>query len=250
MSRRPLMIGLAGGSGSGKTFLAQRVLAEVQENAALLSMDQYFRSLTPSEREDLSLVNFDHPGHLALDLLIEHLERLKSGQSVRAPSYDFVAQLQTPEEHLVEPKSVVIVEGLFVLAEPVWHHFDLTVFLDVAADQRLIGRILRDVKERGSSLEEAIDRYQRFVRPSYDVFVEPTKYYADVVVDFTFRRAFFQELLCRAIALIVASGNPISNILEELRDQSYVPGMTQGGTQRAGGVNILELIRYNPDVQG
>lgn len=162
------------------------------------------------------------------------------------PSYDFATQTQTPEAIRTEPKPVIIVEGLFVLAEPVAHLFDLTVFLDVEADQRLIGRILRDVKERGSSLEWAIDRYQRFVRPSYEVFVDPTRQYADVVVDFTYRRAFFQELLAQTIAVVVKSKVPVQEGLRKLRDEQIALGLMPGRAMRPVGINILELAKICP----
>lgn len=244
---RPLLIGIAGGSGSGKTYLARKVLGMVGDAAALVSMDQYFRSVDGTRTVDPHDINFDHPAHLDLDGMVRDLEQLMRGEVAMTPSYDFATQTQTPEAIRTEPKPVIIVEGLFVLAEPVAHLFDLTVFLDVEADQRLIGRILRDVKERGSSLEWAIDRYQRFVRPSYEVFVDPTRQYADVVVDFTYRRAFFQELLAQTIAVVVKSKVPVQEGLRKLRDEQIALGLMPGRAMRPVGINILELAKICPE---
>lgn len=247
MGIRPLMIGIAGGSGSGKTYLARKVLAQAGDAAALLSMDQYFRTVDGDRRLDPHDINFDHPAHLDLEGMVRDLTALRAGKPILAPAYDFATQLQTPRAIPIEPKPVILVEGLFVLAEPVVGIFDLTVFLEVAPDQRLVGRILRDVKERGSSLEWAIDRYQRFVRPSYQVFVEPTKQYADVVVDFTYRRAFFQELLARTIAFAVETRIPIQDMLNQWRQDVVSLGLMPGRSVRPVGLNVLDLAKICPE---
>ena len=196
--KRPVLIGIAGGSGSGKTYLAERAATDVgSDRVAVLSMDRYFRSEGPGS--DPNLVNFDHPGHLDIDLMIRHLRSLRRGKAVWLPSYDFVTRKQAARADRMEPKPVIIVEGLFLLAEPVVSLMDLTCFLHVEPDQRLLGRILRDTHERNATVEEIVDRYQRFVRPSYQVFVEPTAQNADILVDFTYRRAFFAELLVHII---------------------------------------------------
>ncbi|HWA83675.1 MAG TPA: uridine kinase, partial [Fimbriimonadaceae bacterium] len=200
MASRSVLIGIAGGSGSGKSYLASFLRERLGSSlVAVLSMDQYFRSRPPGEEVSVHEINFDHPAHIDIELLIEDLTSLREGKTIFAPDYDFLTQKQQPNKVRVEPAPVIIVEGLFVLAKPIVDLFDLTIFLDVEADQRLIGRILRDLQERASTVEWAIDRYQRFVRPTYQAFIEPTKQNADVVVDFTYRRAFFQELLLHMV---------------------------------------------------
>ncbi len=242
-----LILGIAGGSGSGKTYLAKRLAEEAADQATVLSMDQYFDSSHHAAAERIAEVDFDHPARVNLQLLSAHLQALKAGEAVMVPEYDFVTQTGTSEARLVEPKAVVLVEGLFLLADPLREQFDFTVFLDVASDQRLIGRLLRDVRERGSGLEEVIDRYQRFVRHSYEVFVEPTKQYADVVVDFTYRREFFQELLCRAIRLLAANPSESAAALAEIRKKRFAPGLLPGLKMSERGMDILELIRRYPE---
>lgn len=223
----PVLIGIAGGSGSGKTYLARRIQREVgPAHVAVLSMDQYFRSLSPDEqRLDRRDINFDHPSHIDSELLQRHLELLRAGQPVVAPSYDFRTQRQTPDAILIEPARVVVVEGLFVLQPPLVELFDLTVFLAVDADQRLIGRLLRDLDERDSDVRWNIDRYQRFVRPGYEMFVQPTMLNADVVVDFTTRRIFFQELMVDLVRDYVKHGYDIRGLIRSVRSDRYQLGV-------------------------
>ncbi|HEY8380398.1 MAG TPA: uridine kinase [Nannocystis sp.] len=228
MSReQPVLIGIAGGSGSGKTYLARRIQREVgPQHVSVLSMDQYFRSLGPEERRlDRRDINFDHPSHIDCELLQRHIEQLRAGQPVLAPSYDFRNQIQTPEAIRVEPARVIVVEGLFVLRPPLVELFDLTVFLDVDADQRLIGRLLRDLEERDSDVRWNIDRYQRFVRPGFEMFVQPTMLNADVVVDFTYRRIFFQELMVDLVRDYVSHGYDIRGLIRSVRNDRYQLGV-------------------------
>lgn len=225
--KAPVLIGIAGGSGSGKTYLARRIQREVgPAHVAVLSMDQYFRSLGPQEqRLDRRDINFDHPSRIDRELLQHDLEQLRAGEPVVAPSYDFRNQIQTPEAVRIEPTRVVVVEGLFVLSPPLVELFDLTVFLDVDADQRLIGRLLRDLEERDSDVRWNIDRYQRFVRPGFEMFVQPTMLNADVVVDFTYRRIFFQELMVDLVRDYVSHGYDIRGLIRSVRSDRYQLGV-------------------------
>ncbi len=227
----PVLIGIAGGSGCGKTYLARRLQTQAGvDKVAVLSMDQYFRSLSQVEREmDPRDVNFDHPSHIDIPLLLEHLRALRAGEGVMAPSYDFREQVQRPAAIAVGPAPVVVVEGLFVLNPPIVELFDLRVFLDVDADQRLIGRLLRDLDERSADIRWNIDRYQRFVRPGHASFVEPTKLRADVVVDFTYRRMFFQELLIDMVRDHVAGRFDMLGLLRTVRGDRYQPGVQLRG---------------------
>lgn len=246
MKVRPLFVGIAGGSGSGKTYFAREVAqGAAPAEIAMLSMDQYFRS-TPSETDHRD-INFDHPAHLDFQLMIRQLKQLKKGQSILAPSYDFRSMVQKPASVSIEPKPVVLVEGLFVLSKPMVELFDVTVFLDVDPDQRLLGRILRDARERGASIKDLVDRYQRFVRPSYDVFVAPTKQNADVVVDFTFRRILFAKLLTLLLQTYLDQGLDIESFTKELRAECHHLGFTPREGSMPVSIDIRKLARDYPE---
>jgi len=245
MSERPILIGIAGGSGSGKTHLARQICADVgPESASLLSMDQYFRT---ERNGDPSSVNFDHPAHLDLDLMVSHLEQLKAGRDVITPAYDFGTMLQTPNASKVEARCVVLVEGLFVLASPLVEIFDLTCFLDVDDDQRLLGRILRDIDERHASMHAIIDRYQRFVRPSYHVFVAPTRQNADIVVDFTYRRNFFTRLLVGLIQDCVRPEFDLTAFVAGIRNETYRLGYKAHQAFMPVAIDIKQLAKAYPE---
>lgn len=246
MKKRPLFVGVAGGSGSGKTYLAREVATRVgADQVAILSMDQYFRT-NPAER-DLRDINFDHPAHLDFRLMSRHLKKLRKGTPITAPSYDFRSMIQTPDAIEVNPKPVVLVEGLFVLAQPMVELFDVTVFLDVDPDQRLLGRILRDARERGASIEELVDRYQRFVRPSYDVFVAPTKQNADIVVDFTYRRILLAKMLTLQLRSFAEEGLDIEAFTAELRSECHHLGFTPREGSMPVSIDILKLAKDYPE---
>lgn len=183
-------------------------------------MDQYFKSEV-KDPADAGSVNFDHPSHLDFRLLISHVKQLAAGKKAWTPSYDFKTMRQTPRSIHIEPKPIVVVEGLFVLADPMVSLCDLTCFLDVATDERLLGRIVRDVKERGAAIEQVIDRYQRFVRPSYQIFVSPTKQNADVVVDFTFRRGLFTQQLIALLKNYLEGSQSREEFVRAMRSESY-----------------------------
>jgi uridine kinase len=244
MEKRPVLIGIAGGSGSGKTYLARKVRETNGQIVSMLSMDQYFRTEASAKT---SQVNFDHPAHLDLDLLVEHLTILKSGHVVRAPTYDFRTTVQMPAALEIEPRPVIVVEGLFVLASPVLECFDLTCFLDVDDDQRLLGRILRDLDERDASIADIVDRYQRFVRPSYHVFVAPTKQNADVVVDFTYRRNFFTQLLIELVRDIVREDFDLESFVSETRNESYRLGYKAQEAFMPMAIDIRALAKAYPE---
>lgn len=245
---RPLMLGISGGSGSGKTYLAKRIAKELgPEHASVVSMDQYFRTThEEGSSVDLHDINFDHPGRIDWESLLQDLQILKSGVGVCAPSYDFRLQRQIPGAVSIQPTPVVIAEGLFVLAEPLVRVFDVTVFLDVDKDQRLIGRILRDVDERGADVEWTIDRYQRFVRPSYDAFVEPTQQNADIVVNFTYRRAMFQAFLVALLRAYVLGTLDMTSLLKSVQADSYGLGIP-GGRPYARAALDLRSIPPEPE---
>ncbi|HMS55664.1 MAG TPA: hypothetical protein PKA27_09720 [Fimbriimonadaceae bacterium] len=246
MSKKPTMlIGIAGGSGSGKTFLTRAVQKGAGEHlVSVLSMDQYFQNLAEGSRPEHT--NFDHPGHIDFEHLINDLRSLKSGSDILAPDYDFANRCRRQEPLLVRAHPVVIVEGLFVLADPIHHLLDLTCYLDVAPDQRLLGRILRDSKERSANIAQIVDRYQRFVRPAYDVFVAPTKHNADVVVDFTYRRQLFTELLTHIAKDYVSGDLDFQALVKRVRvDTMHMGYQPEEGTMPFS-VDIRKLAKAYP----
>jgi len=180
----PLVIGIAGGSGSGKTTVAQEILQRVgPDRIAYIQHDSYYKDLTglpPAQRDE---VNFDHPNSLETELLTSHIEQLKAGCSIEVPIYDFSSHSRTDKTFKVNPRGVIIVEGILIFAEPALRSlFDVKIFVDTDADIRLIRRLQRDITERGRTTESVIKQYQITVRPMHLEFVEPSKRYADVII--------------------------------------------------------------------
>lgn len=225
VSNRPLVIGIAGGSGSGKTHLAHELASKVgEENVLVLSMDQYFCT-HDDPTSDPADINFDHPKHLDFNLLVKHIRLLQEGKNIFAPGYDFRNRTRVWATDPTKPKPIIILEGLFVLAQPIVSLCDIACYLDVAGDERLLGRILRDSRERGVNTEEVIDRYQRFVRPSYEIFVNPTKQNADLVVDFSFRRTLFSNMLSHLLTDYLNKAISAQDLIYNLRGDRSMPGI-------------------------
>lgn len=180
----PLVIGIAGGSGSGKTTLARMVVERVgPEHIAYLPHDAYYKDLSNLPENQRALVNFDHPNSLDTVLLVEHVQELKQNRSIYLPVYDFKTHSRTMGRILVEPKRVIMVEGILIFTEKVLRdQFDVKVFVDTDSDLRFIRRLERDISERGRSTEAVIRQYLSTVRPMHQEFVEPSKRYADVIV--------------------------------------------------------------------
>lgn len=184
MSRRPIVIGVAGGTGSGKTTVAMKILERVgAEHVAYIPHDAYYRDLGHLPLEQRPRVNFDHPDSLESELLIEHLRQLKAGQAVDIPVYDFTTHTRTDQTRRVGPAPVILVEGILVFSEPGLRElFDVKLYVDTDADLRLIRRLQRDLQERGRTFESVIQQYLTTVRPMHLEFVEPSKRYADVII--------------------------------------------------------------------
>lgn len=183
MPDRPLFIGLAGGSGSGKTTVAEDVVGRLNGQVSLLQHDAYYRHQPELSYEERTRVNYDHPSSLETELLIQHLEALRSGIAIERPVYDFAQHLRSDETVRVEPAPVVVVEGILVLAEPgLRSELDLKIFVDTAPDIRLARRIERDITERGRTVESVLGQYFATVRPMHIEFVETSKRYADLII--------------------------------------------------------------------
>lgn len=182
--KRPIIIGVAGGSGSGKTTVSHAILeAFPNHSLSMIQHDSYYKNrdhLTPEEREK---INFDHPSAFDTDLLIEQLEQLMNWEAVDIPVYDFAHHTRAKETVHQEPKEVIILEGILVLDDPRLRDLmDIKVFVDTDDDIRIIRRIKRDMEERGRTLDSIIEQYTKSVKPMYHQFVEPTKRYADIII--------------------------------------------------------------------
>jgi uridine kinase len=180
----PLVIGIAGGSGSGKTTVAHIIIERVgADHIAFLPHDAYYKDLGDLPPNQRVAVNFDHPDSLDSDLLRQHIHQLKSYQPVDLPVYDFKTHTRTSEFIHVEPQPVILVEGILIFAEPALRQiFDVKIFVDTDPDIRFIRRLQRDIIERGRQTEAVIQQYLTTVRPMHLEFVEPSKRYADVII--------------------------------------------------------------------
>ena len=179
-----LVIGICGGTGSGKTTVANRILETVSaKDVVFIQQDSYYRNLKDLPRDDRQLANFDHPDALDNDLLVHHIRKLKAGETVELPIYDFRAHTRLNETLRIEPKPIVIVEGILIFADPrLLEQLDVKVFVDTPDDIRFIRRLRRDIAERGRTIESVIEQYLATVRPMHMQFVESSKRYADVII--------------------------------------------------------------------
>ena len=184
MNETPIVVGIAGGTGSGKTTVANTVLKRVgQGRISFLPHDAYYRDLKEKSYEERSQVNFDHPNSLETELLIQQIKDLKEWKEIQLPVYDFTQHLRKDEFITIQPQRVIIVEGILIFVEPELRDlFDVKIFVDTDADIRFIRRLQRDILERGRTVDSVIDQYLRTVRPMHMDFVEPSKRYADVII--------------------------------------------------------------------
>ena len=180
----PIILGIAGGTGSGKTTVANVILERVGAGRiVLLAHDAYYRDLRELPRAQRDIINFDHPDSLETELLVHHLEALRRGEPVEVPIYDFTTHARTNLTRHVEPQLVILVEGILVFAERGLRElFDVKIFVDTDPDVRFIRRLQRDIEERGRTVASVIQQYQMTVRPMHLEFVEPSKRYADVII--------------------------------------------------------------------
>lgn len=179
-----MIIGICGGTGSGKTTVSRKILEAVgQDQVTYIQHDSYYKDWSHLPVEERAKVNFDHPDALDTDLLIRHIEQLRAGQSVEQPVYDFTQHVRTAEVRLLRPKPVILIEGILIFENPQLRALmDLKVFVDTADDLRFIRRLQRDIAERGRTVESVIRQYLESVRPMHLEFVEPSKRYADIII--------------------------------------------------------------------
>ncbi|HEY6187129.1 MAG TPA: uridine kinase [Pyrinomonadaceae bacterium] len=179
-----MIIGICGGTGSGKTTVANRILESVNAgDVAFIQQDSYYRNLKDLPLDYRQAVNFDHPDALDNDLLVHHVRKLKAGGSVELPLYDFKTHTRLNDTLLIEPKPIVIIEGILIFVDPrLLEQMDIKVFVDTPDDIRFIRRLRRDIAERGRTIDSVIEQYLATVRPMHIQFVEPSKRYADVII--------------------------------------------------------------------
>jgi uridine kinase len=203
----PLVIGIAGGSGSGKTTVAQTILQRVgPARISFLQHDAYYKDLSGLPPGLRAEVNFDHPDSLENELLMWHIQQLKAGHAVEVPIYDFSTHSRTNRTFTVEPRSVVLVEGILIFSEmPLRELLDVKIFVDTDSDLRFIRRLQRDITERGRTTESVIKQYLNTVRPMHLDFVEPSKRYADVIIpEGGFNTAALDMVVARIESLLAA----------------------------------------------
>jgi uridine kinase len=181
---KSIIIGVAGGTGSGKTTVSQEILRRVgAERIAFIQHDSYYRDRSHLSPEERAEVNYDHPDSLETALLVAHLQQLQAGRAVAVPVYDFTRHVRMDQTRRIQPRRVILVEGILIFAEPVLREvFDVKIYVDTDADMRFIRRLRRDITERGRTVESVIAQYEGTVRPMHLEFVEPSKRYADVII--------------------------------------------------------------------
>ena len=183
MENQFLVIGIAGGTGSGKTTLMMNIIGRFGDVVTVLSHDNYYRRHDELTYEERCKINYDEPAALETDLMAYHLDLLRKGESIECPVYDFSQHNRSDETITIEPKSVIIVEGILIFEnEPLRNLMDIKIFVDTDADVRLCRRIKRDVNKRGRTLESVLTQYQETVKPMHEKYVEPSKKFADIVV--------------------------------------------------------------------
>ena len=178
-----MIIGIAGGSGSGKTTLARNIVEHFGDRISILRHDDYYRSRKDIPLEERAHMNYDHPSAFETDLLIRHIDMLKSGKSVNSPVYDYTVHDRSSDIRRVEPTDVVILEGILIFENSeLMKRLDMKIFVDTDPDVRILRRIMRDVKKRGRTLDSVVEQYLSTVKPMHEAFVEPSKKHADIII--------------------------------------------------------------------
>lgn len=179
-----IIIGIAGGTGSGKSTFTNRLKQEFGDSVAVVYHDNYYRRQDKVPFEERKKVNYDHPDSLETDLMVEHLKMLKNGEAVDCPVYDYSQHNRSDKIVHIEPRKIILVEGILLLADPkVRELIDIKIFVEADADERIIRRIVRDVKERGRDLDNIVNQYLTTVKPMHYLYVEPTKATADIIIN-------------------------------------------------------------------
>ena len=184
MAQQTFVIGVAGGSGSGKTTVVRRIVESIgDDRVTVLEHDRYYRDRNDLRLEERAALNYDHPDSLETDLLVRHVEALRAGEAVNVPVYDFARHARQPDTRLVSPRRAIIVEGILIYTDAALRRLmDVKVFVDTDDDTRFIRRLQRDISERGRTVQSVIEQYLGTVKPMHLEFVEPSKRYADIII--------------------------------------------------------------------
>lgn len=179
-----LIIGIAGGTGCGKTTVVDQIVAELPaDEVCVISQDSYYKDTSHLSYNERVKINFDHPNSIDFELLVSHLQELKNNKPIEQPVYSFVEHNRTGETQTTHPRKVIIVEGILILTHPeIRDLFDIKIFVHADSDERLIRRLKRDIAERGRDLDEVLTRYQTTLKPMHNQFIEPTKEFADIII--------------------------------------------------------------------
>ncbi|MFB9076995.1 uridine kinase [Flavobacterium procerum] len=179
-----LIIGIAGGTGSGKTTVVHQIMNELPDTeVGVISQDSYYKETTNLSFDERALINFDHPRAIDFELLVNHLKALKAGETIDQPVYSFIQHNRTDDTVSTHPRKVMIVEGILILTNPELRDmFDIKIFVHADSDERLIRRLKRDISERGRDINEVLNRYQTTLKPMHEQFIEPSKAFADIII--------------------------------------------------------------------
>lgn len=179
-----LIIGIAGGTGSGKTTVVNQIIHELPvDEVCVISQDSYYKVTTDLSYEERTKINFDHPKAIDFELLVDQLKQLKNGEIIEQPVYSFVTHNRTADTLITHPRKVIIVEGILIFnSQELRDLFDIKIFVHADTDERLIRRVKRDIEERGRNITEVLDRYQNTLKPMHQQFIEPTKNFADIII--------------------------------------------------------------------
>ncbi len=209
-----LFIGIAGGSGSGKTTLAKQLADYFGDRLSLLRHDDYYKSQASLTLEERSALNFDHPDAFDTELLIQHLDELRQGQDILCPIYNYSQHDRSSESRAIKATEVIVLEGILIFENPeILNRLDIKIFVDTDADVRIIRRIKRDVSERGRDLDSVISQYFATVKPMHELFVEPSKRYADIIIpEGGMNRVALEMITQRIIAHIEKKGASIAHV--------------------------------------
>ena len=208
---KPLIIGIAGGTGSGKTTLVDRLKEQFGDDISVLTHDSYYAAHHDLTLEERQALNYDHPASFDTDRMIQDLEDLKAGKTIHCPVYDYTVHDRLEETREIAPNKVIIVEGILVFDNKSLRDLmDIKIFVDTDADVRILRRILRDVKERGRTLDSVIEQYLSTVKPMHEQFVEPAKRYADVIVPEGGQNLVALMMIIQRIAYHIEHGDIVS----------------------------------------
>ena len=208
---KPLIIGIAGGTGSGKTTLVERLREQFGDDISVLAHDSYYKAHHDLPMEERRRLNYDHPSSFDADRMIADLEQLRAGRAIERPVYDYTIHDRTEETVTVPPNKVILVDGILVFEDPVLRDLmDIKIFVDTDADVRILRRILRDVKERGRSLDSVVEQYLSTVKPMHEQFIEPSKRYADIIVPEGGKNLVAIMMIVQRIAYHIEHGDVVS----------------------------------------